>query len=214
MTERVLVVPTAVLHEAGLFHGFTVHFVLGNCDLEPLSIQQAVYGIGGELHRPFGRLELEGIKIAFLHGDDKNLMNEIEESGDPSASREAKTIDQNHLRADDAHHSTEGVPAVQLPEHGSESGSLTRQRVHENGKRHAHGRGRHHECRKGGGDAHQVDEPRLSGHEAGDRGDNRGERGEGVGECDSGDRYRCTLFDDGWLAAQGLSCASYAGQLE
>lgn len=66
-----------------LFHGFTAHFVLGNCDvLQPLSIQQAVYGIGGELHRPFGRLELEGVKIAFLHGDDKNLMNEIEESGD------------------------------------------------------------------------------------------------------------------------------------
>jgi putative phosphoesterase len=66
-----------------LFHGFTTHFVLGNCDhLESLSLQQAVYGIGGELHRPFGRLELEGIPIAFVHGDDKSLMKEIEESGE------------------------------------------------------------------------------------------------------------------------------------
>ena len=24
--------------------------------------------------------------------------------------------------------------------------------------------------------------------------------------CDCGDRYRTTLFDDGWLATQGLSC--------
>jgi cysteine synthase len=32
--------------------------------------------------------------------------------------------------------------------------------------------------------------------------------------CDSGDRYRSTLFDDGWLAAQGLSCASYEAQLQ
>ena len=31
--------------------------------------------------------------------------------------------------------------------------------------------------------------------------------------CDSGDRYRSTLFDDGWLAAQGLSCADHEAQL-
>jgi cysteine synthase len=31
--------------------------------------------------------------------------------------------------------------------------------------------------------------------------------------CDSGDRYRSTLFDDGWLAAQGLSCADHETQL-
>jgi len=66
-----------------LFHGFTAHFVLGNCDVtQPLSIQQAVYGIGGELHRPYGRLELDGVQLAFLHGDDKHLMNEVEQSGE------------------------------------------------------------------------------------------------------------------------------------
>jgi putative phosphoesterase len=66
-----------------LFHGFTAHFVYGNCDAtESVAIQQAVYGIGGELHRPFGRLELEGVKIAFLHGDDARLMRQVEQSGE------------------------------------------------------------------------------------------------------------------------------------
>lgn len=32
--------------------------------------------------------------------------------------------------------------------------------------------------------------------------------------CDSGERYRSTLFDDTWLAARGLSCTPYDRQLE
>jgi cysteine synthase A len=32
--------------------------------------------------------------------------------------------------------------------------------------------------------------------------------------CDSGDRYRSTLFDDQWLAEKGLSCAAYEADLE
>jgi cysteine synthase A len=32
--------------------------------------------------------------------------------------------------------------------------------------------------------------------------------------CDSGDRYRSTLFDDAWLAERGLSCAAYEAQFE
>src|SRR5947207_12931547 len=64
-----------------LFHGLTVHFVYGNCDTERLALQQAVHGIGETLHRPYGRLELEGVQIAFLHGDDRRLMEEVEESG-------------------------------------------------------------------------------------------------------------------------------------
>ena len=65
-----------------LFHGFTAHFVYGNCDTERLALQQAVHGIGGELHRPFGRLELEGVKLAFLHGDDHRLMRDVEHGGE------------------------------------------------------------------------------------------------------------------------------------
>lgn len=61
-----------------LFQGFTAHFVFGNCDLERASLRQAIHGIGGTLHEPFGRVELEGVKIAFLHGDDHRLLHDVE----------------------------------------------------------------------------------------------------------------------------------------
>jgi putative phosphoesterase len=64
-----------------LFHGFTAHFVFGNCDADRASIRQAVYGIGETLHEPFGSLELEGTRIAFVHGDDKRLLHDLEHSG-------------------------------------------------------------------------------------------------------------------------------------
>src|SRR5262249_9008661 len=64
-----------------LFHGFTAHFVLGNCDMERLSLQQAIYGIGGSLHEPFCQLALEQGKIAWVHGDNHPLLNELEHSG-------------------------------------------------------------------------------------------------------------------------------------
>src|SRR5436305_2657691 len=63
-----------------LFPGNT-HFVFGNCDTERASLRQAVHGIGGQIHEPFGRLELGGVKIAFLHGDDGGLLRELEQSG-------------------------------------------------------------------------------------------------------------------------------------
>src|SRR2546421_2646113 len=49
-----------------LFPGNT-HFVFGNCDTERASLRQAVYGIGATLHEPFGKLDLDGVKVAFLH---------------------------------------------------------------------------------------------------------------------------------------------------
>jgi putative phosphoesterase len=64
-----------------LFQGFTAHFVFGNCDTERASLRQAIHGIGETLHEPFGHLELEGVKIAFLHGDDRLLMRDVENSG-------------------------------------------------------------------------------------------------------------------------------------
>jgi putative phosphoesterase len=65
-----------------LFHGLTAHFVLGNCDTERTALQQAMYGIGATLHRPYGRLDLEGLQIAFLHGDDSRLLRELEAGGE------------------------------------------------------------------------------------------------------------------------------------
>ncbi len=62
-----------------LFQGVTSHFVLGNSDaLERTSIRQAIHGIGAELHEPFGHLEIEGVRIAWLHGDDEQMLFDVE----------------------------------------------------------------------------------------------------------------------------------------
>ena len=64
-----------------LFQGFTAHFVFGNCDTERHSIRQAVHGIGETLHDGYGYVELEGVKIAFTHGDNPRLLHDLEVSG-------------------------------------------------------------------------------------------------------------------------------------
>jgi putative phosphoesterase len=64
-----------------LFQGFTAHFVFGNCDWDREGIRRAVEEFGATLHEPFGHLELEGVKIAFLHGDDRLLFRDVEQSG-------------------------------------------------------------------------------------------------------------------------------------
>jgi putative phosphoesterase len=64
-----------------LFPGNT-HFVFGNCDSERTGIRQAVHGIGGTLHEPFGSLELAGQKLAFIHSDDRRLFQQLENSGE------------------------------------------------------------------------------------------------------------------------------------
>src|SRR5580658_4070307 len=61
-----------------LFHGLDVHFVYGNCDYYREDLRQAMADIGATLHDHWGNLELEGRKIAFLHGDDKTLLREVE----------------------------------------------------------------------------------------------------------------------------------------
>jgi putative phosphoesterase len=63
-----------------LFPGST-HFVFGNCDTERASLRQAIYGIGATLYEPYGHLELPGAKVAFIHGDDKRLLQDVEDSG-------------------------------------------------------------------------------------------------------------------------------------
>ncbi|SRR5579885_2248915 len=63
-----------------LFQGFTAHFVFGNCDRDRHGIRQAAYGIGATIHEPFGLVELEGLKLAFVHGDDAGLLRDLERS--------------------------------------------------------------------------------------------------------------------------------------
>jgi putative phosphoesterase len=64
-----------------LFEGLTTHFVFGNCDTERASLRQAIHATAATLQEPFGHLELEGHKIAWIHGDDKRLLHDIENSG-------------------------------------------------------------------------------------------------------------------------------------
>jgi putative phosphoesterase len=63
-----------------LFRGFTTHFVFGNCDIDKGAMREAMTDIGATLHDHFGSIELEGVKLAFTHGDDKILMRDVERS--------------------------------------------------------------------------------------------------------------------------------------
>ncbi len=54
------------------------HFVFGNCDSDHFGIRAAVQLLGGTLHEPFGHLELDGTAVAFLHGDDTGLLQDLE----------------------------------------------------------------------------------------------------------------------------------------
>jgi putative phosphoesterase len=84
-----------------LFADFPTHFVLGNWDGDWISgvncgraprapdgrkrdasrLRLAIEEIGGTLHEPWGELELEGHQIAWVHGNDRTLLRELERSG-------------------------------------------------------------------------------------------------------------------------------------
>jgi putative phosphoesterase len=84
-----------------LFAGFAAHFVFGNWDGDwprgpryawaPLwphgksrddaRLRRAVEEVGGAVHDPWGDLELEGHKVAWVHGHDRALLQELEQSG-------------------------------------------------------------------------------------------------------------------------------------
>ncbi|MBI1829819.1 MAG: YfcE family phosphodiesterase [Planctomycetes bacterium] len=74
-----------ILHCGDICDGETVrlfpahaHFVLGNCDYDPGEIERAVADIGAALHGAWGQLDLEGRSLAFVHGDDRTLLSELE----------------------------------------------------------------------------------------------------------------------------------------
>ncbi len=57
-------------------------FVFGNCDrYELTALRQAMHGIGATCDEYLGTLELAGKRIAFLHGDDQDLLDDLEHSG-------------------------------------------------------------------------------------------------------------------------------------
>jgi len=63
------------------FARWDVHFVYGNCDADRLAIRRAIDSIGATLHEPFGHLQIEGKQLAWLHGDQSELMRDVEFSG-------------------------------------------------------------------------------------------------------------------------------------
>jgi len=74
-----------ILHCGDIQDGATVrlfprhtHFVYGNCDYDRAEIQQAVEDIGATLHGAWGQLELAGMSLALVHGDDHQLLHDLE----------------------------------------------------------------------------------------------------------------------------------------
>ncbi len=56
------------------------HFVFGNCDADRDELREAIARTGATLHEPFGHLDLTGVFLAFLHGDNAQLLRDLESS--------------------------------------------------------------------------------------------------------------------------------------
>jgi putative phosphoesterase len=57
-----------------LFTGWPTHFVFGNVDHDRAALKWAIRDAEQTCHERFGTLELEGVKIAFLHSDDHEAL--------------------------------------------------------------------------------------------------------------------------------------------
>ena len=81
--------PAAVLHcgdigtaeTIALFAAWPTHFVFGNCDYDRRTLARAIEAAGQTCHGTFGELEIEGVRIAFTHGDDAELLDQTIAAG-------------------------------------------------------------------------------------------------------------------------------------
>ena len=64
-----------------LFSAWPTHFVLGNVDTHECQLQRVVLAQGQSWHHRFGSLELQGRKIALLHGDDLRRLRQTIDGG-------------------------------------------------------------------------------------------------------------------------------------
>lgn len=62
------------------FAGWHAHFVYGNWDWDRDALADAMERIGAVNHDRYGHLEVEGVNLAFLHGDDAALLRDVEAS--------------------------------------------------------------------------------------------------------------------------------------
>jgi putative phosphoesterase len=58
------------------FAAWPTHYVLGNTDDRPATIEKAILAAGQIFHNRFGDIELANRRIALLHGDDSRRLNE------------------------------------------------------------------------------------------------------------------------------------------
>jgi putative phosphoesterase len=65
-----------------LFAAWPTHFVFGNCDHDRQTLARAIEKAGQTCHGAFGQLGIEGLRIAFLHGDNAELLEETIAGGD------------------------------------------------------------------------------------------------------------------------------------
>jgi putative phosphoesterase len=64
----------------GMFADWPTHFVFGNVDHDCRALRRAIQQHQQHCHERFGSLEMVGVKIALLHGDDTRLLRETIES--------------------------------------------------------------------------------------------------------------------------------------
>ncbi len=65
-----------------LFQGIEAHFVYGNMDGQSKILKKEIAAAGGVLHGATGSLEIEGVRIFFLHGHDNSLFHDALNAGD------------------------------------------------------------------------------------------------------------------------------------
>lgn len=65
----------------GCFQRWPTHFVWGNVDTQPQRLRQSIEAAGQTCHERFGELDVDGRRIAFLHGDDGPLLQKTIDGG-------------------------------------------------------------------------------------------------------------------------------------
>ncbi len=65
-----------------LFAGWPAHYVFGNVDRDEGILRTAIERSGGICHGRFGSLQLGGLEVAFLHGDDSRRLKSAISSND------------------------------------------------------------------------------------------------------------------------------------
>lgn len=61
-----------------LFTGLPTHYVFGNNDTDKDGLRRAMAESGATVQEPYGCLEVEGKKLAWVHGDHRDVLRDLE----------------------------------------------------------------------------------------------------------------------------------------